>query len=210
MAKSLPPQSDGVDYGEYLKTATHVYNLMKGQKSGAIGKRTHIKAAQIMVETLQKIIEDLPAIQRQSVSDSQPFSSSKAFFSHFLDIERSIIKQAGASDEYAKKWTEAASKVIDLSSLETVQPENLTLVLAEKLRTAESILRDLEGDVELTTKHRRALLRLCYVVGAAGAFGANSILMPASFPILGAMGPALSQAIAGALVSSTIGKLPGM
>lgn len=203
-------EADGVNYAMYLESATQVFNLMKGSKSGSVGKQRHIEAAQIMVETLQKIIEDLPAIQRQTVFRSEGFPTSKSFFEYFLDIEKKIIKQAGATDEYAKRWTEAASKAVDLYSLETVQPEELTLVLAEKLRVAEQILSDLRGDVELTRRHRRALLKLCYVVGAAGAFGANSILLPSSVPIIGTLGPALSQVIAGALMSSTIDRLPGL
>jgi hypothetical protein len=203
-------ERDGVDYKQYLAVAMQAYSLMKGNQSGRIGKRKHQEAARLVFETLQKIIEDLPAIEKQTVTHSAPFPTSKDYFTYFLQIEKNIIVQAGASTEYAKKWIEMAEKIVNPSSLEQVQPENLALVLAEKFRISEQVLRSLEGEADLTTTQRRALLRLCYAVAAVGIFGANSILLPTSFPIVSSYGPALSQAIAGALMSSTFGKLPGV
>ena len=201
---------DGVNYQSYLDAGLQVYELMKGNKSGARGKQRHLEAAKLVFDTLQKIIEDIPAIERQLASSHKEHPSGQAFFKDFLDAERYVMKQSGLPSEYSENWIKAAKKVVDIDNLEEVDINTLRLVLGEKLRVSERIIEELEGDIELNRKHRRALLRLSYVVGSIGVFGANSLVLPSVYPIFVAWGTSLSQKISIGLISASVIRLPGL
>lgn len=198
------------DYRTYIQKADELFYLLKGKKSGRVGLAIHIQVAKEACTTLRTVVEDISIIQEQATNQSRNFSESQSFFSYFLDREKEIIVKAGGSAEFAQQWVTVARKLIDPATLKDVSLDDLELVIRQKLRMAEGLVQELEEAQELSAKNRRDVLRLCYVVGGIGVFGANSALLPSVVPILMPYGVTISQLIAGELIISPVGKLPGI